>query len=461
MLPYTPLHALLLHAVGRPLVCTSGNFSDEPICTDDGEALRSLSGVADLLLTHDRPIVRPVDDSVARVGPRGLEVLRRARGFAPRPLPFPDGPPLVALGAQLKGTVTLALRGRAVVSQHLGDLHSARGARLLERTARELVRLFDVRPALVACDLHPDYASTRLAERLALEWEAPLVRVQHHHAHVAAVMAEHAVAGPVLGLAWDGAGLGTDGDLWGGEALSCDGARAVRVAHLRPFSLPGGERAIREPRRAAFGALFVLDKIDRAPFVSDGERALFATAIARGVNAPRTTSVGRLFDAVAALVGLRARAGYEGQAAMELEWAADAAGAEAGAYELPLTDAAGDGDGAAAVGDWEPLVLAILDDRARGVPPGVIAARFHGALVEYARACARRAGLPRVVLSGGCFQNARLSRLVRAALEDDGFEVLAPRRYPPNDGAVSLGQALVAAASWTAREGDDVSRRTR
>lgn len=446
MLPTTPLHRLLADAAGRPLVCTSGNLAEEPLCIDEDDARTRLGAIADLFLVHDRPIVRPVDDSVARIGPAGLEMLRRARGAAPLPLRLataPDAPCVLALGAQLKSTVAIVIGGRAVVSQHLGDLHDLAGALLLERTTADLLRLFDARPERVACDLHPDYASTRLAERLARAWGVPLERVQHHHAHVAACVAEHGLVGPVLGLAWDGAGLGADGTLWGGEALLVDGAAYRRVAHLRPFRLPGGERAMREPRRAALGMLHALLGADAAAEAADlfdvPETRVLLTALDRGVNAPATTSVGRLFDAVAALACGVARTTFEAQAAIALELAADAAGDVAhGAYRLPLTA------GEPAVADWEPLLRGVLADRAAGVPAAVIAARFHGALADLAVAIAERLGVRDVVLTGGCFQNLRLASAARARLAARGFTVHAPRLYPANDGGIALGQALIA-----------------
>jgi hydrogenase maturation protein HypF len=387
------------------------------------------------------------------VGPAGLQVLRRARGFAPLPLALPlDGSCVLGLGAQQKSTVALAVGEQVVVSQHLGDLHSPASALLLERTVEDLLRLFDARPARVACDLHPDYVSTRLAERLATAWEVPLERVQHHHAHVAACMAEHGLGGPVLGLAWDGAGLGPDGTLWGGEALIVDGAGCERVAHLRPFRLPGGERAMREPRRAALGLVHALcadDAAGRVPGFVPAEARVLLGMLARGLNAPVTTAVGRLFDAVAALVGVRTEAGFEGQAAMALEYAADGVD-DAPPYPLPL------GPGRPAVADWEPLVRGLLADRDRGVPARVIAGRFHAALVDLAEAMALRAGVAAVVLAGGCFQNRRLTRAIHARLVARGFAVYLSARYPPNDGAIALGQVVVAA--WRAQEERHVPR---
>ncbi|WP_437972637.1 carbamoyltransferase HypF [Sorangium sp. So ce295] len=457
LLPYTPLHRLVLELVGRPVVCTSGNLSDEPICTDTSDALERLGGIADLFLVHDRPIVRPLDDSVARFGPAGVELLRRARGFAPLPLPLRvAAPPILALGGHLKSTTALFFDGQVVVSQHLGDAHTADGAALIERTALDLARLFRVRPERIACDLHPDYAGSRIAEQLAAAFRAPLVRVQHHHAHVAACVAEHGLDGPVLGLAWDGAGYGLDGALWGGEALVVDGASFRRAAHLRSFPLPGGERAMREPRRSALGLLWEL----LGEGARDHARAWFREAelgplfsmLARGTGSPRTTSVGRLFDGVAALAGLRGAASFEGQAAMELECLAEAAGEQAG-YPLPLRAGA---PGMPAVLDFGPLIDAVLGDRRDGVPPGVIAARFHAALVDVAEALAAASGLGRVVLAGGCFQNALLAASIRERLAARGVEVFTPRLYPPGDGGLSLGQVLVAARRGTDAESDVV-----
>lgn len=450
MLPTTPLHRLILGAVEGPLVCTSGNRSDEPICTDETAARERLSGIADLFLVHDRRIVRPVDDSVARTGPDGLWLLRRARGFAPLPLRVQGVTPgLVALGAHQKSTVAVTLRDEVIVSQHLGDLGSAEGVSRLEQTVDDLLRLLEVGAARIACDLHPDYASTRLAERLSRQGGLPLARVQHHHAHVAACAAEHGLDGPVLGIAWDGAGLGTDGSLWGGEVLWVDGPRWRRVAHLRPFPLPGGERAAREPRRAALSLLHAVAPERAATWgrsaFEDGELGPLLALLERsrpsspGGLAPATSSVGRLFDGVAALAGLRRRASFEGQAAIELEHAARNADAADAPYPLPLSD------GEPAVADWEPLVLEVLRDVARGTAVAVIAARFHAALAGFAAAAAARLDLRRVVLAGGCFQNEILLREVRARLAGEGFTVYAPRLYPPNDGAIALGQAVLAA----------------
>lgn len=443
MLPTTPLHKLLVEGVGRPLVCTSGNLSEEPMCIDIAAAAARLADVADAFLHHDREIVRPVDDSVVRVDPGGITVLRRARGLSPAALTLAEATPTVlALGAQQKSTVALAIHGEVIVSPHVGDLHSVDGARLHEATARDMLRFFDAEPDAIACDLHPDYASTRLAERLAAELDVPLVRVQHHHAHVMACAAEHGLTGRVLGLAWDGAGLGDDGALWGGEALVCEGDTCRRVAHLRPFALPGGEAAMREPRRAALGllhAVFGAEAIDHAEgMFSSSESRTLVTMLERRVSTPVTTSVGRLFDAVAALVGVApaGRLRFEGEAAMALEDAAVAD--EVAPYPMPLSD------GTPAVADWGPLVRALLADVRSGAATSLVAARFHATLAALAETVAARCGVRSVVLAGGCFQNALLTRLAKGRLTASGHRVYTARELSPNDGALSVGQALVA-----------------
>jgi hydrogenase maturation protein HypF len=449
-LPNTPLHHLLLQRAGRPLVCTSGNLSGEPMCIADAEAFSTLAGVADAFLTHDRPVLRPVDDSVGRVEAGVLRLLRRARGFAPLPLPFPaDAPPILAFGGHLKSTITLAARGEAVVSQHLGDLDTPAGVDLLARTVADLMDFLRIEPARLACDLHPDYASTRLAEQWAAGRGLPLVRVQHHHAHVAACVAELGLRGPVLGLAWDGAGYGSDGTLWGGEALRVEGPRFRRLGRLRAFPLPGGERAVLEPRRSALGLCWELlgDGEAAADHFTPSERAPLERMLERRFHSPRTSSIGRLFDAAAALCGLRTGGGFEGQAAMALEHAARR-GSGDGAYPIVLQDG---------VADPLPMLGSLLGDRRRGADPADMALRFHRGLAELAADFARSAGLADVVLSGGCFQNRLLGSLCTAALESAGFRVHRPALYPANDGGISLGQAWVAAHWDGESDGEDAT----
>jgi hydrogenase maturation protein HypF len=498
MLPFTPLHHLLMDAIARPVVCTSGNLSEEPMAIDIDDALRRLGGVnvagtlrvpsapcppeassgrhatrervpgacyqaiADLLLMHNRPIVRPVDDSVARFGADGLQVLRRARGFAPLPIMLDlVAPPLLATGGHLKNTVALAIGGAGptpvVLSQHIGDLECAASFELLSRTIDDLLDFFAVKPQAVACDLHPDYASTRYAEELAIKFGVPLVRVQHHHAHVAACMAEHRLEGPVLGLSWDGTGYGADGTIWGGEVLLCNRDGYDRTAHLRTFPLPGGDQAARQPRRAALGILYEL--FGPAAFEHVGawfspaeQRALTAMLghpLGRGVNCPRTSSMGRLFDAVAALCGRWQEISFEGQAAMDLEFAADASIVEA--YELPMYPAHSvcrperHMECAGYIADWEPMVRAILADRRSGASMARISARFHNALARLAVDAAAAAKCERVVLTGGCFQNALLQDRAQKGLRAAGHIVYTHQRIPPGDGGIALGQIFVAA----------------
>lgn len=449
MLPYTPLHHLLLADLGFPVVATSGNRSDEPICTDAREALDRLGGIADVFLVHDRPIARPVDDSVVRVVLGREQVLRRARGYAPVPVPVGEPlPPVLAVGAHLKNTVAVVTPGGVCLSQHLGDLETVPAAEAFARAADDLPRFVGVVPAAVACDLHPDYQSTRFAGRCKM----PVIRVQHHYAHVLACLADNGLRGPALGVAWDGTGLGTDGTAWGGEFLRVTDDGFERVAHLRPFRLPGGDRAAREPRRAALGVLFELfgplalahTHLPPIRAFEPAELRLLGTALSNGVSAPVTSSAGRLFDAVAALVGLRQEATYEGQAAAELEWAAEAAGVD-GAYPF------GGQNGAAL--DWGPAVLGVIEDVNKGVPAGEIAGRFHNTLAEMIVAVARGVGEPVVALTGGCFQNAYLLAGAVGRLTAAGFEPVWHRQVPPNDGGVALGQAVAAGRRLRAEAG--------
>lgn len=468
MLPATPLHHLLLAAVGAPLVATSGNLADEPIATDELEAVARLGAIADLFLVHDRPVERHTDDSVGWLHGEELQLLRRARGFAPLPVPVAGKlPAVLAVGAHLKSVVGLGLGSEVVLSQHVGDLETPEALAAFERVIADLLQLWESEPVAIAHDLHPDYLSTRWARRAAAgdEAEGPLppailraarggrlrlVGVQHHHAHLASCLAENGVEGAALGVTWDGTGFGTDGTVWGGEFLLGDAAGFTRVAHLRPFRLPGGDAAVKEPRRAALALLLelfgeaALSREGLAPVASfsTGERALLARMVATGTRSPVTTSAGRLFDGVAALLGLHPKAGFEGQAAMALEALADPS--ERGAYPLPLAPARA--PGAAASLDWGPLLHALLDDGARGVAASIRSARFHNALVDGIAAVARFTGAPRVALSGGCFQNRFLAERTRARLTADGFEVLTHRLVPPNDGGIALGQVMVAGA---------------
>ena len=454
MLPYTPLHHVLLCELGFPLVATSGNLSDEPIAFDETEAAERLRGVADLFLVHDRPIVRPVDDSVARIVCDRPLLLRRARGFAPTPAArgaYPAG--IVALGGHLKTTVAVTRDDHIVLSQHIGDLETPLSRDLHARTARDTARLLSIEPRLAVRDLHPDYASSRLADRMGV----PAIAVQHHVAHVAACLAEADRRPPALGVAWDGTGYGPDGTIWGGEFLLLDNKGWRRIARLRTFRLPGGEAAIREPRRAALGLLYAShgDRVSEhsyspalAAFAPD-ERQVLLKMLRNGINAPLTSSAGRLFDAFAALAGMSQICTYEGQAAIEFEGAAGRIAADT-IYPFALRPDP-EGDPPLMV-DWEPALDALLKDVRRGTRIAEISVAFHNGLAAAIAEVARHAGQACVALSGGCFQNARLTEAAVAALRRSGFESLWHKFVPPNDGGLALGQA--AWAAWMEELGE-------
>ncbi len=445
MLPYSPLHHLLLGELRRPIVATSGNLSDEPICIDNVEAVERLGSLVDLLLLHNRPIARPVDDSVVRVVAGRPMLLRRARGYAPLPVASIEGADnILAVGGQLKNTVALSIGGNVIVSQHIGDLDSEQSVAAFDSTIHQLLGLYGVTPDTIACDMHPDYYPTVWAQ----ERKKPVMPVQHHHAHVAAVMAEHNLDEPVLGVAFDGTGYGPDGPVWGGELLRCERRGFTRTGHLRTLPLPGGDLAAREPRRCALGVLYellgddIMDRNDIASVACFGERELsvIVSALRAGVNCPRTSSAGRLFDAVASLLGLAQTSTYEAQAAMQLEAAAFLSRTD-DAYEFDVVAS----DGVLVV-DWAPVVTAVLDALARRATPGRIAACFHNGLAAAISTVARAVGLEKVVLSGGCFQNRYLTEKTIDVLRRDGFIPYWPVNLPPGDGALSVGQLTVAAA---------------
>jgi hydrogenase maturation protein HypF len=463
MLPYTPLHHLLMSELEVPVVATSGNRSDEPIVTDEQEARRRLADIADAFLIHDRPIARPMDDSVVRMARSGPIVLRRARGLVPRTIRLPESiarhieGPVLAVGGHLKNTVALLDADRVLLSQHLGDLSTLETEYAVRQAIDDLQWLLRVKPGAVACDLHPDYRSTRLAEELAGRWDVPLIRVPHHHAHVAACMAEHGVTGEVLGIAWDGSGYGTDGSLWGGEFLLATYRESERVAHLHPFRLPGGEQAAREPRRAALAVRWETFGAQGCRAGSEErtewkEQEQLVAMLARQIQSPVTTSMGRLFDAVASMLGLCQVASFEGQAAMALEQEGMRASVpgEDEAYPIPLVSRAE--APRRWIADWRPMIELIADDLSRGIERSRIAHRFHRSLADLIGQAAERVGVRQVVLTGGCFQNVLLADLARARLESAGFVTLTHREIPPNDGGLALGQAVIAATQLGQRE---------
>jgi hydrogenase maturation protein HypF len=512
MLPYTPLHHLLMSALGFAVVATSGNLSDEPICTDEHEALERLGGIADLFLIHNRPIVRHVDDSIARVMIGRELVLRRARGYAPLPVQLPSaichlpsaiGHTVLAVGAHLKNAVALSVGPQVFISQHIGDLETDQSFDAFRRVIADFQNLYESRPTLVAADAHPDYLSTKYAHDLATVGRAvpsapsggravsprpppesplgertlpiggalgtarptlsdpqpstlnpQLITVQHHIAHVLSCMAENELEPPVLGVSWDGTGYGLDGTVWGGEFFLVTDTSYERVAHLRPFRLPGGDAAVKEPRRTALGLLY--EMYGEAAFAKTGLAPLQAfsptdlgplkTMLARRLNSPQTSSAGRLFDAVASLVGLRQQVRYEGQAAMELEFALEGAEPTSEAYAFPTrpVHVSRFTFHAPLLLDWSTMIEAILSDLNHSVPLPIISARFHNALAEAIIAVAKHFGQPRVVLSGGCFQNRYLTEGTVQRLQESSFRPYWHQRIPPNDGGIALGQVVAA-----------------
>jgi hydrogenase maturation protein HypF len=504
MLPYTPLHHLLLAELGFPIVATSGNRSQEPICVDEQAALRDLADIADVFLVHDRPIAHPVDDSVVRIIEDRPMLLRRARGYAlslPSRLPMekdfesshpslhspPESPILedfepgslpciLAVGSHLKNTVALSIQGQILVSQHLGNLDQAQTIDRFQETISQFFSLYQVRPVAIACDTHPDYVSTHFAQTLSQSLKIPVLPIQHHYAHVLSGMVDNGLEPPVLGIAWDGTGYGLDGTLWGGEFLAIpDRTGFQRVAHLRTFPLPGGDHAAREPRRAALGLLyevfgeatFELENCPTLAAFQPQELKLLRSMLQKGVNSPRTSSVGRLFDAIASLLGLCQQSTFEGEAAMQLESALEGGIHTDETYPYELSqDAAGTW-----ILNWQPILVSILDDLGKNpnskspklggfrgrvqsaVKPiqhqnqiGEIAAKFHNTLVEMIVAIAHQVGIEQVLLTGGCFQNRYLLERSIQRLREESFAPHWHHRIPPNDGGIAAGQIL--GAHW-------------
>lgn len=442
LLPSSPLHLLLLDQAKRPLIATSANLSDEPLCTDDDEAHQRLAGIADLFLGHNRAIARPVDDSIARFTPGGAAiVLRRARGHAPSPLELPAAlqQAMVCVGAQMKNTVAVASGSRLVLSPHIGDLGGSATHRVFTRSIDTLSSLLAAKPAAVVCDKHPDYHSTRFAINSGL----PRIAVQHHLAHVLAVLLEHQhPADGVLGVAWDGTGYGEDGTIWGGEFILLKNGRATRFARLKPFRLIGGEAAVRDAGRVAIAMAGPQAAEVAARFgFSKNEAAILQTMLDQQINSPVCTSAGRLFDGFGALIGLGTRNSFEGQIPLAVEAAAQRATPDGEALPFPVVAA---DNGALWEIDWSPAIEP-LPHLTTGDAPH-LAAAFHRGLATAVTEISRLAGVGTVVLSGGCFQNALLHHFAENRLSAAGFKVLAARELPPHDGAIAAGQSL--AALW-------------
>jgi hydrogenase maturation protein HypF len=457
MLPYTPIHYLLFHeAAGRPdgtawlanaqdlaLVMTSANPGGEPLVTGNDEAIARLAGIADAFLVHDRDIVVGCDDSVLRAVPgtaSAFQIVRRARGYTPRAIRLARaGPPVLALGGYFKNTVCVTRGDEAFVSQHIGELDNAPTCEALDTAVAHLVSMLDVEPRIIAHDLHPDFYSSRHAARLAAQWGIPTRAVQHHHAHIAAIAAEHRLPGPVLGLALDGVGLGPDGGAWGGELLYVDGAHCERLGRLRPLRLPGGDRAAREPWRMGAAALALAGRENETErrFADEPAARSVRDMLVRHFNAPETSSLGRWFDAAAGLLGVTRRMSFEGQAAMLLEGAAERHGAVPA--NPSLFSITGDNEL-----DLTALAMRVGDERDAGHGAALFHATLVAALAEWVAQSARQLGLTTVAGGGGCFLNAILARGLHDALGTRGIALCQAHAVPPNDGGLALGQAWVA-----------------
>lgn len=448
LLPYTPLHHLLLAEMGRPVIATSGNRSEEPICTTNEEALARLAGIADGFLVHDRPIARHVDDSIAWVVAGRRQILRRARGYAPLPLvtkaPLPS---ILAVGGHLKNSIALSKGNLIFPSQHIGDLDTSETEAAFEKVIEDLGSLYQIKARITAHDMHPDYGSTTFAiDRAA---GADRVPVQHHLAHVYACMVENELDGPVLGISWDGTGYGIDGTIWGGEWFAVDRDSSHRKFTLLPFPLPGSEAAIREPRRSALGLIWQfnqggLDTIEDLKCLSSfskAELSVLGQSLRNGINAPFSSSMGRLFDAVAALLNLCLMNRYEGEAAMKLEHTA-AKSRDQDFYTINLLPGDGDRPGCF---DWQPMIGEILAELRSGANRCDIAKRFHNTLSQVILATAQQVNIDAVVLTGGCFQNRLLTETAIDQLRRNGFRPYWHQRIPPNDGGIAVGQIVGAA----------------
>jgi hydrogenase maturation protein HypF len=457
MLPYTPLHQLMMKELNFPVVATSGNLSDEPICTDEHEAVERLGNITDMFLIHNRPIVRHVDDSIVRVIMDREMVIRRARGYAPLPIQVKNlsKTSMLAVGAHLKNNVALTSGENVFISQHIGDLETKEAFTAFQNVIDSFQQLYKAQPELVVCDKHPDYLSTKYAKSL----DASCIDIQHHYAHVASCMAENQLDENVLGVSWDGTGFGLDGTIWGGEFLLTDSTSFKRVATFRQFKLPGGEQAIKEPRRAALGILYqifgneIFEHVDLIPVQSftQLELGVMRTMLRQNVNSPITSSVGRLFDAVSSLIGLRQRVKFEGQAAMELEFALERASAR-DCYPFFISTRDSQNQKSTSenrdlnwIVDWESLITEILKDQKQNLDRSNISKKFHNTLTKIIIDIAERAGEKHIVLTGGCFQNRYLLDQTVQQLMDRGFHPYWHQRVPPNDGGISLGQIYAVA----------------
>lgn len=483
MLPYTPIHHLLLAELNFPIVATSGNFASEPICIDEAEVVTRLNTIADFFLVHNRPIVRPIDDSIVRIIANQEMVLRRARGYAPLPISLPDPIgadrlpfyqtnfslaqssdlsiekpiKILALGGHLKSTIAIAFNQKAFLSQHIGDLENPLALAAFQEVINSLSNIYDFEPNIIVCDAHPDYYSTQFAENLSQKNQYPIVRVQHHLAHVFAVIAEHNLHPPLLGIAWDGTGYGLDGTIWGGEFFQVTETQIQRIASFRPFPLPGGDKAVFEPRRIALGLLYELlgndlfnsgINLEFMESFKPQELKIMQTMLNRKLNTPLTSSVGRLFDGVAGLLGICQKVSFEGEAAMALEFAID--DLETDEYyqfewfdppHLESENMDNMSYNCRYYLNWELIIKGILEDKINQKPINLISAKFHNSLVEAVIEISQKLGEKTITLSGGCFQNKYLIERTISRLCQEEFQVYWSQKNPPNDGGLALGQA--------------------
>lgn len=445
MLPYTPLHYILIYLAGSPVVATSGNVSGEPICIENEEAFERLGAIADLFLVHNRKISRQVDDSVVRIVDDEPFPLRSARGYAPMMFTSDYAQHgSIALGGHFKDTVCVSKDDEIVLSQYIGDLDNTESFISFQNNLNDLVRLYDIVPRSVACDKHPSYLTTMYAEEL----QCGTFRIQHHYSHVLSCMVEHGLSSPLLGVCWDGTGYGDDNTIWGGEFLLVNQHGYERLAHLRTFPLPGAEKAIREPRRSCLGILYSIHG-ERFPdnlkdlmgdLFTEKELRILLTILVKGLNSPSTSSAGRLFDAVASLSGLCQKSSFEGQAAMMLEFSSDYLQTDE-LYEINIKETF-DTDSAELILDWEPLIKSVAEDLKCGTEMKLVSSRFHNTLAESIVDVAQRTGQRDVVLTGGCFQNKYLLELTIRRLREEGFTPFWNKRVPCNDSGLSLGQLV-------------------
>ena len=452
MLAYTPLHHLLMKELNIPIVATSANLSEEPICIDEYEALERLRGIADYYLIHNRPIVRHVDDSIVRVIMNRELVMRRARGYAPLPVMVTEKysllkeKTLLAVGGHLKNTVALKKGNSIFISQHIGDLSTEESNKTFKKVIADFKLLYNAEPDEIISDLHPEYISTKYAKQLSEKIE----QVQHHYAHVAACRFENQVEGEALGVSWDGTGYGLDGTVWGGEFFLTDDISYKHFAQFRKFVLPGGEKAIKEPRRSLTGILFEIASISFVNEFSDlvenkftsAEIGILLNMLSKKINSPITSSAGRLFDAVSSLLGICDRTNYEGQAAMMFEFAADLN--ERGSYPFEIKEGnkfqPEADEPLVQIIDWQPIIISIINDIRKDVKPSIISTKFHNTLAKVILEVAKKSGMKKIVLSGGCFQNALLTERTINLLQENNYKVYWHQRIPPNDGGISLGQ---------------------